>query len=154
MDRFSKVITVPGNRSFHQYTPLSESSVGAKRCSDDTQYALVHNLLHQHAHEPAVNLSEYVCCVYDGRWFVGMILAINAENDDVDVELMHSSGLSRSFAWPEREDIKTIPTPLLLCRITAPPTPTGRQYRLTELDTAHINQAHLKFSKSVKIKSK
>ena len=38
-ERFDDVFAVPGTRSFHQFTPLGECSVGAKRCSKDKEYA-------------------------------------------------------------------------------------------------------------------
>ena len=39
-ERYKRADTVPGTRSFHQFTPISDSIKGAKCVSDDQYYAV------------------------------------------------------------------------------------------------------------------
>ena len=39
-ERYKRADTVPGTRSFHQFTPISDSTKGAKCVSDDQYYAV------------------------------------------------------------------------------------------------------------------
>lgn len=43
-ERFEGSVPVFGKRSFHQYVPLSEGVIAVKRCSEDTEYLLKHDL--------------------------------------------------------------------------------------------------------------
>ena len=42
---------IPGTRSYHQFTPLSRSKIGARRCSIDSNFAIVHNFDHIYIQE-------------------------------------------------------------------------------------------------------
>ena len=43
-DRYNGIEdSIPGTRSYHQFVPLSRDRVGAKRCSDDEQFACTHD---------------------------------------------------------------------------------------------------------------
>ncbi len=42
--RWKNLIAVPGTRSFHEYILLGKNTVGAKKCSEDEQMTLTHNL--------------------------------------------------------------------------------------------------------------
>ena len=43
-DRYDGVVTLPGTRSFHQFVHIRDNQVGAKRCSTDLNFALLHNM--------------------------------------------------------------------------------------------------------------
>ncbi len=43
--RFEGTFSVPGTRTFHQFIPVSDYTVAAKRCSDDNEHVLQHDLL-------------------------------------------------------------------------------------------------------------
>ena len=58
-DRFKNVQTLPGTRSFHEFIPISERQIAAKRCSDDEEFDIKHDLLKLPA-EPQI---EVLSCV-------------------------------------------------------------------------------------------
>ena len=41
---------------------------------------------------------------------------------------------ARSYLWPDRDDIFWVPEDNVLCKINAPITATGRQYKLFAVD--------------------
>lgn len=89
-----------------------------------------------------IQIGQYVSCLYDGKWWLGNILEINAEYEDVKVQFMHPPGPAASFHWPVREDVCWVPNAHILCRIQVPTTTRrGRQYKLEEKSREEIVKA-------------
>ena len=142
--RFSTATTLPGTRSFHQYTPLSESVMAAKRVSEDELYALEFNLVLGKTNLVKLadpNMSDFIVCSYDEKLWVGLVDVVDKEHDDVQVKFMHPSYPARSFSWPRKDDVCFVPIVNVACIIGAPVTVTGRQYKLSDEDIATIEQA-------------
>ena len=100
--RFENASTVPGTRSFHQFIPLARDKIAIKQCSEDKNYDLIYDFSIG-TEEKAVNFfaSGYVCCKWDNKIWIGMVLEIDMENKDW---LMHPALPSHSFYW--KEDFK------------------------------------------------
>jgi len=145
-ERFQHTIPVPGTRSFHQYTPTSDCTVGVKRCSEDDNYSIVHNLLSGIKVQKDLNISDFVACIYDGKWWIGIILNIYMDEDDIYIKFMHPNGPARSFLWPASDDTCLVPACHILCTIEVPVTTTGRQYKLNENDTEKISKEFAKYT--------
>ena len=97
-ERYTDVTTLPGTRSFHQFIHLGDNRVGAKRCSTDTKYTIIHNLKKKHIFEPdTVTLGGYVAVVYDDKWWIGIVTEINLEEVDAEVKFLHPRGPSIYF---------------------------------------------------------
>ena len=58
----------------------------------------------------------YVACVYEGEWFIGAIIEVSDETDDVDVSFMIQDKLS--FVWPQTEDRCWVLKGNVICRIS------------------------------------
>ena len=101
-----------------------------KRTSQDKEPSYVHNFKNQT--KLVVQVLDYVSCLYDNKWPVGIIT--NVDKEDVQVNLMHQSGPSRSFQWPHVNDICWVPNDHTLCKIDIPITPSGRFYSILEHD--------------------
>lgn len=43
----------------------------------------------------------YVACLYDGYWWLAVVLDISGEYQDINVKFMHPHGLTRKFQWPQ-----------------------------------------------------
>ena len=134
--RFQKLCTLPGTRSFHQFVPLSESLMAAKRVSEDQSYGIEFNLVL--GEENTVNMtkdpkvSDFAVCSYDEEYWIGLIDEVDEEHDDVKVKFMHPSYPARSFSWPKRDDTCFVPIVNVAFIIGAPMTITGRQYKLDD----------------------
>ena len=50
----------------------------------------------------AVAIMSYIVHRYDGKWWIGMILELDCETNDVQVPVtfMHPHGPAKSFYWP------------------------------------------------------
>jgi hypothetical protein len=81
--RFESGKTVPGTRSYHHFSPVSEGEVSYKRVSDDEvsvgtfkffDIVLVDNI-------SDVKIMEFIACQYDSHWWVGLVREIDNEQD-------------------------------------------------------------------------
>ena len=141
-DRFVNASTIPGTRNFHQFVPVGNLKIATKRCSEDREIALVHNF------NPNTTVTdievfhfEFVCCLYEQQWWIGMVQDINKEEADVAVKFMHPNGPSASFIWPRKDDICWVPNIHIICKIDIPLTDTGRTYHLSEDTVKKITEA-------------
>ena len=47
---------------------------------------------------------SYVACIYDAKWWVGLVEEVDKCNNNILVNFMHPFGPSKTFIWPQRED--------------------------------------------------
>ena len=144
-ERFKSKRTIPGMRSFHQYVPLGQLSIGCKRVSDDDDFMLQYDFTPNHTQNiPDLRISQFLSCIYDERQWIGMICDIDQENGDVQVKFMHPPYPSRSYKWPSFDDICWVPIVKIVTIIEDPyPTPIGaRQYHISNEDLKKIANVH------------
>ena len=137
VSRYNKARTVPGTRSFHQFVPISSNSIGAKHVSEESEYSLVFNFESAISpHQLQLKISQFVVCLYDNLYWVGMITEIDDANEDVNINFMHNHLPTRSLKWPTRDDVCHVPRTHIICTIETPSllTSTGRQYVLNSDD--------------------
>ena len=53
--RFAKAITIPGNRSYHEFIPSSENTIAMIYCSKDQEVATTFSFLNEDEVSDAVN---------------------------------------------------------------------------------------------------
>ena len=68
------------------------------------------------------DLSDYVDCLYESKWWVGLVIEVDREDQDV-------------FHWPEPcDDICWVSVAHVLAKVEVPTTASGRQYHLASRD--------------------
>ena len=141
--RFKDATTIPGTRSFHHFNPLGGSRIAMKRCSEDENYDLIYNFS-AGAETKIVQcvVSGYVCCKCDNKFWIGIVLEIDTENDDLLIKFMHPALPSHSFYWDQDfEDTCLVPSTNILFTVEVPTTPNGRVYHLSKADTISVQKA-------------
>ena len=159
---FANVKAVPGTRSHHCFIPTATKKLVLKRVSGDEDSMEVDVLKHpylqqeteskkdpEHGQEPALTLTDcevgkFLACVYDGKWWAGLVRDHSEEENDVRVTFMHPHGPAKSFRWPAREDVCWVPLQSILCLLKVPMTSNGRQYHLDSQDKDHLTKLRLK----------
>ena len=159
---FANVKAVPGTRSHHCFIPTATKKLVLKRVSGDEDSMEVDVLKHpylqqeteskkdpEHGQEPALTLTDcevgkFLACVYDGKWWVGLVRDHSEEENDVRVTFMHPHGPAKFFRWPAREDVCWVPLQSILCLLKVPMTSNGRQYHLDSQDKDHLTKLRLK----------
>ena len=108
-ERFQAVKTVPGTRSYHQYEPINENVIGREQVSSDIEFDLKFELFSDIHKTTQGAISNYVLCIYDECYWIGMICDADTENSDVKIKFMHPHFLHCSYHWPCQEDICWVP---------------------------------------------
>ena len=131
-NRVNSSSTLDGTRGFHSFEHVGQGKIGAKIISYDEEFDLV---VH-HCPILSTNISEfseqnYVAFVYDRRWYVGLISAVNKDTCELQINSMHPSGPATSFFWPNRLDCVWVPLAMVLTKIECPTLYSSRgSYKL------------------------
>ena len=112
-----------------------------KRTSEDKEPSYVHNFKNQTKQNYVVQALDYVSCLHDNKWWVGIIT--NVDKEDVQVKFMHPSGPSRSFQWLHVNDFCWVPNDDILYKTDIPITSSGRLCSILEHDRKLIEEQFL-----------
>ena len=47
---------------------------------------------------------KYIAAMHDDKWWLGMVLEVDDENEDYKVRFLHPAGQSPTFYWPQFKD--------------------------------------------------
>ena len=47
---------------------------------------------------------SYIACIYDAKWWVGLVEEVDKCDNEILVNFMHPFGSSKTFIWPQQED--------------------------------------------------
>jgi hypothetical protein len=56
-----------------------------------------------------INVHDYVSCMYDNIWWIGLVQEIDIDEGDMHVKFMHPHGPSSSFIWSRFDDTCWLP---------------------------------------------
>ena len=138
-ERYALGGTVPGTRSAHYFELCGPAKIRAKCVADDKTFSInysfknCHNLLQDDVIQ-TLKPMDYVSCVYDNFWWVGLVKLVNVEEKDVTIKFMKPHAPATTFYWPARDDIVEVPFDKILVKLE-PPTCTsrsGRHYTITK----------------------
>ena len=89
-----------------------------------------------------LQISSFVVCTYDEKWWLGMVAQISYEFGDHNINFMHPSGPGKQFHWPTKVD--TCSSSNIVCVIEAPvlSSSSSRKYIISENDYKKITEAH------------
>ena len=142
VERFTKAVTIPGTRSYHEFIPISKNSISMKYCSEDKEVATTFSFSGENPTNTelwkSVKSLDFVSCYYEEHWWIGLVLEKDEEQEDLRIKFMHPHGPSPSFVWPSTEDLCWVLYNHILCKIDSPITTTGRSYTISETDMVAI----------------
>ena len=131
---YSKAFTVPGTRSFHHFMPENNSSIKYKRFSKDEnciQFNIQgNNAVQIHVAED-IHLMDYVACIFDGVWWIGLVTESDDTNIDKNKMLNFSMVFLSNFLGPI-DDCCWVPNNNIIFKLQPPSTVSGRLYNITE----------------------
>ena len=137
--RFENASRVPRTKSFHQFILLAKDKIAMKQCSKDKNYDQTYDFSIEVEH--FFFASGYVCCQCDNKIWIGMVLEINMENNDLLIKFIHPSLPSHSFYWKEDfKDICFVPLTNILCTVDVPATVNGRVYHLSKMNKLSLQK--------------
>lgn len=79
------------------------------------------------------NKNDYLACIYDEKWWIGKVLEISEENNDLYIQFFHPYGPKTSFKL-SKNDMVWVPVSKVLEKLTPLEltTITGLSYNITE----------------------
>jgi hypothetical protein len=80
------------------------------------------------------DITGFVTCKYDTFWWLGCVLSVSEESNDVKISFLHPHGPSASYKSPATPQILQLPQSEILAKVS-PNTATGRTYTLTTEET-------------------
>lgn len=135
--RFEQSRTIPGTRKLHSFIPLSRSQVETKiySLSPTSKKERVTPVENELLPE---EIKGFVTCLFDDEWWVECVLQVSEDNEYVRVSFHHPCGPSRSFKYPARPDILTLPVENVLTKVD-PRTARKHTYTLTQKEMLHLH---------------
>ena len=151
-NRFELAQTVKGTQQFHRYVPISTSMLQVYRLSNQSSPPDAVPISSRNPQvEPPVQLEiaeqNFVCCLYDGSPWIGMVDEISEEFGDFHINFMHPRGPTKQFSWPSKVDHCWVAEEDILCIINTPSltSSSSRKYRISDDDVARISIAYPKW---------
>ena len=150
--RFDTAITVKGTQQFHRFVPVSKSMLQVYKLSDQVSPPDVVPVSHSNDVEPAPEAAQdldvveqnFVCCIYDGFPWIGMVENISEEFGDFYINFMHPHGPSKQFKWPLDADKCWVTEANVLCKVNTPSltSSSSRKYYISANDSAQISEVY------------
>ena len=121
-ERYKRADTVSGTRSVHQLIPISDLIIGAKYVSDDQYYAVQFDfdIVHLLGPGDTLSASQFVACLYDRQYWVGIIMEVSSESLDVMVKFIHPKLPTPSLKWLSHDDLCWVPNVHVCCAVSPP----------------------------------
>jgi hypothetical protein len=98
--RFQASQTIQGTRKLHSFVPTSKDTLAVKPYSASALSKEVKVTLAGTCEMPLENISGFVTCVYEQKWWLGCVLQVDQEDPEVTVTLLHPHGPCSSFRYP------------------------------------------------------
>ncbi len=138
--RFQRSKTIPDTRKLHCFIPTSESSLNVKVHSKSADTKLVTVTEDEEVEEMSVEqIRGYVTVEYDGQWWLAHVQRVDPVKNEIQVTFLHPPGPAKSFVYPTRPDVLSVPPSQVLTMVDASATSSsGRTYKLSqkEMDKA------------------
>ena len=126
--------------SFHCFIPQNVNTIAFKTVSFNTdfsgEFTFQKNLTEKVHIE--VKMMDFVACTYDSKWWIGLVLEVNTNEQDFRIKFLHPSGPSKSFYWPPHEDICWVPSTNYISHVRTLSTTTGRTYKVDDNEYGYI----------------
>ena len=124
-DRYNAAQTVKETRQLHKFQPQGKplvynTSLQAPPPTEGIIVKLI-SLSRVQMEDNTLQISSFVACTYDEKWWLGMVAQISYEFGDHNINFMHPSGPGKQIHWPTKVDtcwssniVRVIETPFCL----------------------------------------
>lgn len=137
--------TIPGTRSFHQFSVHNKQIIKCKNTSMDENWALVFDLKGKVVKSWEAKL--YVAFVFNNNWHLGLIIHSNEHDLVAEISLVSYDSVSRAYFFPDSPVYLSVPFPHVLCevKLTEKKKPAG-MFLLNKAQSQKVQTYFKKFS--------
>lgn len=144
-ERFSSALTIKGTQSFHRFVPISNCKLKVSALSTSEPHVVnisVETTDDEADQEQEIDFTTggFISCIYDNKFWIGLLEDQSDEFGDYFVRFMHPAGRSKEYKWPNPDDTCWIPKEHMLCTVQCPAltSSTSRNYTVLESDIKMI----------------
>lgn len=163
--RFSIARTIPGTQKLHRIIPISTNQLIVFSLSQSTSSQTVKvSQLKADCSEIEDNEdtnrstlenypdSSFIACIYEQKWWIGIVKQKSNEHDDLFISFMHPSGEAKQYSWPHAEDACWVEKSNIICNISCPSMTSSsmRGYSFSETDIKKIKDLYLMIRNRIK----
>lgn len=146
--RFTSAKTIPGTHKFHRFIPLDEFQLSVFDISNSvvtkTMAICERNVdAGETSEETSLEISlgvTYVACVYDNKWWIGIVKDKSEDYNDYFISFMKPSGEAKQYCWPAEGDNCWIDKSDIICTLPAPniTSSSTRGFSFSKIDIERI----------------
>lgn len=144
-ERHLSAITIAGTQKLHAFKPLNANCLEVRYFSASSE-AEIKKVSDSSQKVSDNDIFGYVTAVYDQEWYLGYVLEKDKDLKHAKLTFLEPKGPSRSFNYPYKADILTVPFADILTSVDAT-TSNGRSYMLSK-------EEQVKASEILKIRKK
>lgn len=148
-ERFSVAKTIPGTQKLHRIIPVSTNELKVFPLSQSTmtQNVAICNIVKgsddENTCEPIFEnypVSSFIACIYEQKWWIGIVKQQSDEHNDLLVSFMHPSGEAKQYSWPQKEDSCWVDKGNIICSVSCPSMSSSstRGYSFPDSDIMRI----------------
>lgn len=144
--RFQLCQRIPGTRGYHRFVPLSETVIRCFVTSTCEEYD-DHNISNSWESSLSFGNNDHIACIYDNQWWIGKVLEVSRESNDLSVHFFYPCGPKTSFKL-SKNDTVWVPISRVLRKLTPLEltTITGRTYNITDKLCNEISELFISVS--------
>jgi hypothetical protein len=129
--------TVLGTQQLHVFMPVKKGVLNTKLFFASTKYTENHVISVLKDMIELKDITGFVTCNYGNFWWLGCVLSVSEESNDVKVSFLHPHGPSASYMYSAMPHILRLPQSAILAKVSRN-TATGRTCALTSEETKLI----------------
>ena len=149
--RLDAAKTIAGTRSHHSFVPVSSNVLQMRRISADLEGTSAKVASPTQPQQPfSFTPGQYVAAVYDRVWYLGSVIDVSHENEDVLINFMRARNPGttiHSFIWPPRRDECWVPFEHVLRNVKQPLQITEGRVKQYKLDSSEFELVMDSFKK-------
>jgi hypothetical protein len=128
--RFATAETVRGTQQLHVFMPVKKRVFNTKMYSFSPNYTENHVISVLKDIIKLKDIIGFVTCICDTFWWLGCVLSVSEESNDLKISFLHPHGPFASYIYPATPHILRLPQSAILAKVSPKPA-TGLTYTLT-----------------------
>jgi hypothetical protein len=129
--RFATAETVCGTQKLNAFMPVKKGIIYTKIYSTSPNYTKNHVISVLKYMIELKDIIGFVTYMYDNFWWLGCVLSVSEESNDMKTSFLHPHGPSASYIYPAMPHILQLPQSAILAKVS--PNTANRMY-------IHFNQ--------------
>jgi hypothetical protein len=117
--QFATAQTVHGTQQLHAFMPVKKGVLNTNIYSASPNYTENPVSSVRKDTNQLKDITGFVSCMYDNFWWLGCVLSVSEESNDVKISFLHPHGPSTSYIYPAMPHIVRLPQSAILAKVSS-----------------------------------